>query len=128
MKTNSCTLYFYFSFSIMISRAWVRSLSMVSKNTSTNTERTSSASLTSNTKNIFKTFTQHVTLKFDENNFLLWKQQFEGIIFTHKFHCLLVNPTIPPCYLTKDREPDVLGLSQRSNAVLPRLIRYVHSH
>lgn len=60
-----------------------------------------------NLKNIFKTFTQQITLKLDEENFRSWKQQIERIIRTHKLHHLLVNPTIPVCYLSEaDRSND----------------------
>lgn len=54
---------------------------------------------TFNSKNIFKTPMQQVTLKLDENNFRSRKQQFKDIICMHNIHHLLVNPTIPPCHL-----------------------------
>src|SRR4051812_34369612 len=58
-------------------------------------------------KNAFKTFAQQIGIKLDNNNFLSWKQQVEGIIRIHKLHRHLVNPEIPPRFLTtEDRESD----------------------
>lgn len=120
---------------------------MASEETSANTaEHASSSSLTSNTKNIFKTFAQHVTLKLDENTFCSWKQQIEGIIRTHKLHRLLVNPVVPPRYLTEEdwsndaENPAYVTWEQQdsllftwllttpSDVVLPLIVRCVHSH
>ncbi|MCI48410.1 histone deacetylase, partial [Trifolium medium] len=45
-------------------------------------------------KNVLKTFAQQMTLKLDDNNYLSWKQQVEGIIRTHKLQRHVVNPAI----------------------------------
>lgn len=75
--------------------------------TPTPSAQTSRDQTISSSMNIFKTFTQHITIKLDELNYLSWKQQVEGIVKTYKFQCYLVNPKIPPCYLTVgDRTKD----------------------
>ncbi|KAI5442829.1 hypothetical protein KIW84_011739 [Lathyrus oleraceus] len=63
-------------------------------NTAKNMERETPLVSQFNSKNIFKTFMQQVTLKIDENNFQSWRQQIEGIIRTHKLRRFLVNPEI----------------------------------
>ncbi|MCH95629.1 retrovirus-related pol polyprotein from transposon TNT 1-94, partial [Trifolium medium] len=100
----------------------------------------------SSSKNIFKAFAQHITIKLDESNFLSWKQQVEGIIRTHKLHRHLVNPTIPPRYLSvadnaANRENPAYTeweekysllftwlLTTLSDSVLPRVVRCVQAH
>ncbi|PNX93350.1 hypothetical protein L195_g016502 [Trifolium pratense] len=63
--------------------------------------------ISSYSKNVFKMYAQQITIKPDENNFLSWMQQVEGIIRTHKLHRHVVNPIIPSRYLTEvDRDPD----------------------
>lgn len=91
------------------------------------------------------TFSQQVSIKLDSNNFLSWKQQVEGIIRGHKLQRFLVNPTIPPRFLTTvDREVGSVNpayteweqqdsllftwlLSTLSDTLLPRVVRCVHS-
>lgn len=77
----------------------------------------------SNSKNIFNTFTQQVTLKLDENNFHSWKQQIEGIIRTHKLRRFLVNPDVPLRYLvdegrTNDTENHAFDMWEQHDLLL----------
>lgn len=46
-----------------------------------------------------------LSIKLDDQNFLLWNQQMEEVITSHKLHPLLVNPEIPQKY---DSENDRL--------------------
>lgn len=39
-----------------------------------------------------------LSVKLDDQNFFLWKQQVEAIIIVHKLHQYVVNPNIPPMY------------------------------
>jgi hypothetical protein len=71
-----------------------------SPESSSDSEQSPAIAPSSSSKNIFKAFAQHITIKLDENNFLSWKQQVEGIIRTHKLHRHLENPIIPPHYLS----------------------------
>lgn len=41
------------------------------------------------------TFAHPLSIKLDENNFLLWSQQVEGVIAAHKLHRYVVSPQIP---------------------------------
>lgn len=61
----------------------------------------------SSTKNIFKTFARHSSIKLGDSNFLPWKQQVEGIIWVQKLklHLHLVNPGIPIQYLIIEDRP-----------------------
>lgn len=45
-------------------------------------------------------FAQQISIELDNHNFLLWKQQVEGIIRIHKLHNHLVNRVIPRRYLS----------------------------
>ncbi|KAI5399647.1 hypothetical protein KIW84_064829 [Lathyrus oleraceus] len=77
----------------------------------------------SNSKNIFNTFTQQVTLKLDENNFHSRKQQIEGIIRTHKLRRFLVNPDVPLRYLvdegrTNDTENHAFDMWEQHDLLL----------
>lgn len=47
------------------------------------------------------TFTHVLSIKLDEKNFLLWKQQVEGVVIAHKLHRYVVNPTIPQKYASE---------------------------
>jgi hypothetical protein len=113
---------------------------------STDPDQTPATAPVASSKNIFKAFAQHITIKLDENNFLSWKQQVEGIIRTHKLHRHLVNPIIPPRYLsladnaadnenpayTEWEQKDSLLftwlLTTLSDSVLPRVVRCVQAH
>lgn len=37
-----------------------------------------------------------LSIKLDEQNILLWNQEIEGVITTHKLYGHVVNPQIPP--------------------------------
>lgn len=51
------------------------------------------------------TFSQQISVKLESKNFLSWKQQVEGVIRGHKLQRFVINPTIPPRYLTtRDRD------------------------
>lgn len=100
----------------------------------------------SSMKNAFKTFAQKISTKLDNNNFLSWKQQVEGIIRIHKLHRHLVNLVIPPRYLsTADRASETENpaylqwhqedsllftwlLTTLSESVLPRVVKCIHAH
>lgn len=45
-------------------------------------------------------FGPKVSIKLQENNYLLWYQQVEGVILTQKMHKIIVNPQIPAKFLT----------------------------
>lgn len=68
-----------------------------------------------------------ISVKLDEKNFLLWKQQVEPVIIAHQLHLLLVNPTIPPKYASDaDRDSDTvsstyLAWEQQAAFLLPWL-------
>lgn len=50
-------------------------------------------------------FTQPLSIKLDDQNFLLWNQQVEAVITAHKLHQFVVNPLIPLKYaLETDRD------------------------
>lgn len=40
-------------------------------------------------------FGPKLSIKLQENKYLLWNQQVEGVILTQKMHKLVVNPQIP---------------------------------
>lgn len=100
----------------------------------------------SSLKNAFKTFAQQISIKVDSTNFLSWKQQVEGIRRIHKLHRHLLNPSIPPRFLsTADRASDTENpvyllwhqedslhftwlLTMLSDSVLPRVVKWVHAH
>jgi histone deacetylase 1/2 len=82
----------------------------------------------------------------DENNFLLWSQQVNGVITAHNLHRFVVNPEIPLQYanvadrldgknsdeyqqwLFKDQSLFTWLLSTISDNVLPRVLSCKHSH
>lgn len=43
-------------------------------------------------------FAPKLSIKLQENNFLLWNQQVEEVIFSHKLHKVIVNPQFPPMF------------------------------
>lgn len=53
-------------------------------------------------KKIFKPFAQQVTIKLDEDNFSFLEATDRRYAHTHKLHRYLVDPVIPPHYLTED--------------------------
>lgn len=91
------------------------------------------------------TFSHKITEKLDGANFLLWRQQIEPVIKGHRLHQYLVNPHIPPRFLTQqDRDdgrmnPEYSAWEQQdqllmswlqstlSSSVLSRVIGCVHS-
>lgn len=91
------------------------------------------------------TFSHLITLKLDEQNFYLWKQQIEGVIRGYKLQRFLVNPIIPPRFLSEaDRDAGNINpayttweqqdsllftwlLSSLSESVLPHVMICVHS-
>src|SRR3954471_20230895 len=50
----------------------------------------------------YSVFGPKLSIKIHENNFLLWNQQFEGIILSHKLHKFVANPQIPPIFKSDD--------------------------
>lgn len=50
----------------------------------------------------YVTFSQPVTARLDDKNFLVWRQQVEAVIKGHRLHRFLVNPEIPMKFLTVD--------------------------
>ncbi|MCI34606.1 retrovirus-related Pol polyprotein from transposon TNT 1-94, partial [Trifolium medium] len=56
------------------------------------------------------TFAPKLSIKLDDKNFLLWNQQVEGVIISHKLHRFVVNPQIPTKYNSEsDRELDIVS-------------------
>ena len=47
-------------------------------------------------------FAYHVTAKFTDDNFLLWKQQIEPVLKVHQLQRFVVSPLIPLKYLTQE--------------------------
>lgn len=47
------------------------------------------------------TFTLKLSIKLQENNFLLWNQHVKGVIQSHKFHKTVVNHRIQPIFRLK---------------------------
>lgn len=47
------------------------------------------------------TFRPKLSIKLQDNNFLLCTQQVEGVIISHKLHKIVVNPQIPSMFKTK---------------------------
>ncbi|MCI00977.1 retrovirus-related Pol polyprotein from transposon TNT 1-94, partial [Trifolium medium] len=90
--------------------------------------------------------THSLTIKLDENNFLLWSQQVNGVITAHNLHRFVVNPQIPlqfasledrACgknsdayqeWLVKDQTLFTWLLSTLSDGVLPRVLSCRHAH
>ncbi|KAK2402858.1 hypothetical protein QL285_052344 [Trifolium repens] len=101
----------------------------------------SSSGNTSGTVN----FAPKLSIKLDDKNFLLWNQQVEGVILSHKLHRFVVNPQIPAKYASEsDRELDQISeaydqwlvqdqmlftwlLSTLVESVLPRTIGCRHA-
>src|ERR1043165_2122062 len=53
-------------------------------------------------------FGPKLSIKLQEKNFLLWNQQVEGIILSHKLHRFVVNPQIPSMFKNEeDRRANV---------------------
>lgn len=50
-----------------------------------------------------------LSIKLDDKNFLIWNQQVEGVVATHKLHRLLVNPKIPKKVRFTGRSGDQQG-------------------
>ena len=50
-------------------------------------------------------FPNSISEKLDDSNFLLWRQQIDLVIKSHRLQCFVVNPVIPPQFLSDaDRE------------------------
>jgi len=47
-------------------------------------------------------FLNSISEKLDDSNYLYWKQQVEPVIKSHKLHQFVVNPQIPPSFLSND--------------------------
>ena len=91
-------------------------------------------------------FGPRLSIKLQENNFLLWNQQVEGIILSHKLHKFVVNPQIPPIFdseenriankvsavyeswIVQDQALFSWLLSTISESVLPRVLSCKHSY
>jgi histone deacetylase 1/2 len=91
-------------------------------------------------------FAPKLSIKLDDKNFLLWHQQVEGVIISHKLHRFVVNPQIPAKYDSEaNRELDIVSeaydqwlvqdqmlftwlLSTLAESVLPRTISCRHAH
>jgi histone deacetylase 1/2 len=103
--------------------------------------------LPSTAKNSNKSgLTHSLTIKLDENNFLLWSQQVNGVITAQNLHRLVVNPQIPlqfasvadrldgknsdeyQQWLFKDQSLFTWLLSTISDSVLPRVLNCKHAH
>ncbi|KAI5413791.1 hypothetical protein KIW84_058074 [Lathyrus oleraceus] len=52
-------------------------------------------------------FGPKLSIKLQENNYLLWNQQLEGVILTQKMHKLVVNPHIPQKF--KSAQDRIIG-------------------
>lgn len=50
-------------------------------------------------------FAPKLLIKLQEKNFLLWNQQVEGVIISHKLHKMVVNPRIPPIFKSENDRP-----------------------
>ncbi|PNY18109.1 retrovirus-related Pol polyprotein from transposon TNT 1-94 [Trifolium pratense] len=90
--------------------------------------------------------THSLTIKLDENNFLLWSQQVNGVITAHNLHRFVVNPKIPlqfasiedratatnsaeyQQWLVKDQTLFTWLLSTISDGVLPRVLSCRHAY
>lgn len=48
------------------------------------------------------TFAPKLSIKLQENNFMLSNQQVEGAILSHKLHRIVENPQIPPMFKTEN--------------------------
>lgn len=90
-------------------------------------------------------FAPSLSIKLDDKNFLLWSQQVEGVIASHKLHRFVVNPLIPMMYAPETHcELDIVSeahdkwivqdqllftwlLSMLSDSILPRVIGCKHS-
>jgi histone deacetylase 1/2 len=90
--------------------------------------------------------THSLTIKLDENNFLLWSQQVNGVITAHNLHRFIVKPQIPlqfasvedraigrnsdeyQQWLIKDQTLFTWLLSTLSDGVLPRVLSCRHAH
>lgn len=91
------------------------------------------------------TFAHPLSIKLDDNNFLLWSQQVKGVIVAHKLHRYVVSPQIPPhyaseadcvldvctgeyeCWLVQDQMLFAWLLSSLSETFLPRVLGCKHS-
>jgi histone deacetylase 1/2 len=90
-------------------------------------------------------FAPKLSIKLDEKNYLLWHQQVEGVIISHKLHRFVVNPQIPAKYdseaareldevsaaydawLVQDQMLFTWLLSTLAESVLPRTISCRHA-
>nr|KYP42451.1 hypothetical protein KK1_036141 [Cajanus cajan] len=61
-----------------------------------------SAVSTQASASINNTFSQTVTCKLDEKNFMTWQQQVTAVIRAHDLERFVVNPKIPMKYLTSE--------------------------
>lgn len=91
------------------------------------------------------TFNPSLSIKLDDQNYLLWKQQVEAVIIAHKLHRCVVNPVIPPpftsesnrtlgilleayqLWVVQDQTLFTWLLSSLSHSILPRFIGCKHS-
>ena len=51
---------------------------------------------------ISQSFPDSIIEKLDCSNYLHWRQHVEPVIKSHKLQQFVVNPVVPPYYLTKD--------------------------
>ena len=51
---------------------------------------------------VFQSFPNTVAEKLDDSNYLHWRQHVEPVIEVHKLQGFVVNPVVPPRYLTED--------------------------
>lgn len=47
-----------------------------------------------------------LSIKLQENNYPIWNQKVEGVIFTHRVHKIVANPHIPPKFKTEQDHID----------------------
>ncbi|KAI5387765.1 hypothetical protein KIW84_073748 [Lathyrus oleraceus] len=90
------------------------------------------------------TFAPKLSIKLQEKNFLLWNQQVEEVILSHKLHKMAVNPHIPPMFksesdrnivseayeewMVHDQALFMWLLSIIWESVLPRLLSCKHAY
>lgn len=57
-------------------------------------------------------FNPSLSIKLDDQNLLLWKQQVEAVIIAHKLHRYVVNPMIPPQFTSESNR--ALGIESEA--------------
>ena len=55
---------------------------------------------------VSQSFPNSIAEKLDDSNYLHWHQHIVPVIKSHRLQRFIVNPVIPPCYLTEDDRID----------------------